>query len=59
MPQASVFKYDTLTNIWSTLAPMPERSASHCAIVLGRTVYLVGAGIANNELYEFDPALGV
>jgi N-acetylneuraminic acid mutarotase len=59
MPQASVFKYDTVTNIWSTLAPMPERSACHCAIVLDCTVYLVGAGTANNEFYRFDPASNI
>jgi hypothetical protein len=43
-PQASVFKFDTKTNEWSTLAPMPSACGFHSASVLNGVVYIVGAG---------------
>jgi hypothetical protein len=57
--QQSVFKYDTETNEWSTLAPMPDKAHGHCAIELNGLVYIVGAGGSGKKLLRFDPASGV
>jgi hypothetical protein len=51
----SVFKYDTLTDEWSTLAPMPQASSDHSASVLNDLVYIVGAE-GGSEVLRFDPA---
>jgi N-acetylneuraminic acid mutarotase len=56
--QASVFKFDTEANEWSTLAPMPVASASHSASVLDGLVYIVGAGNSRREVLRFDLASG-
>jgi hypothetical protein len=57
--QASVFKYDTLEDVWSTLAPMPLDCSFHSASVLDGLVYIVGAGDMNKDILRFDPASGV
>jgi N-acetylneuraminic acid mutarotase len=41
--QNSVCKYDTETDEWSTLAPMPHACRGHSTSVLGGLVYIVGA----------------
>jgi hypothetical protein len=51
-----VFKYDTVTNEWSTLAPMPIASAYHSASVLDGLVYIVG--VDGKKVLRFDPASG-
>jgi hypothetical protein len=57
--QASVFKYDTVVDEWSTLAPMPRACSDHSANVLGGLVYIVGAGANYCGVLRFDPASGV
>jgi hypothetical protein len=57
--QASVFKYDTVADEWSILAPMPQACAYHCAIVLDGLIYIVGVGDTETEVLRFDPASGV
>jgi N-acetylneuraminic acid mutarotase len=56
--QASVFKYDTEANVWSTLTPMPHACRWHSASLLGGLVYIVGAGVNHCEILCFDPASG-
>jgi hypothetical protein len=56
---ASVFKYDTLTDEWSTLAPMPQPSSFHTASVLDGSVFIVGAGDNHCGVWRFDPTSGV
>jgi hypothetical protein len=57
---ASVFKYDTVANDWSTLAPMPVACSFHSACVLDGLIYIVGAGNGANEseVLRFDPVSG-
>jgi hypothetical protein len=57
--QQSLFKYDTETDEWSTLAPMPEKEHGHSAIELNGLIYIVGAGDNGYKLLCFDPASGV
>jgi N-acetylneuraminic acid mutarotase len=58
--QAFVFKYDTVTDTWSTLAPMPLRCSSHSVSVLdGDQVYVVGAGRDGEDVLHFDTVSGV
>jgi hypothetical protein len=57
--QQSVFKYDTKTDEWSTLAPMPDKVHGHSAIEVNGLVYIVGAGGNGMKLLRFDPASGV
>jgi hypothetical protein len=56
--QDSVFKYDTVADAWSTLAPMPQGSYFHSASVLDGLAYVVGAGHSGREVLRFDPASG-
>jgi hypothetical protein len=56
--QASVFKYDTVTNSWSTVAPMPCESSYHSASILVGFVYIVGAGADSREVLRFDTMSG-
>jgi N-acetylneuraminic acid mutarotase len=59
-PLSSVFKYDTETNTWSTLEPMPLPCSKHSVSVLdGDQVYIVGAGINGKGVLRFDTASGV
>jgi N-acetylneuraminic acid mutarotase len=53
--QASVIKYDTEADTWSTLEPMLEADYGHSARVLNDLVYIVGAG-DGREVLRFDPA---
>jgi N-acetylneuraminic acid mutarotase len=57
--QNSIFKYDTVDNAWSTLAPMPTYCVNHSVSVLEGLVYIVGAGVNGRELLRFDPVYGV
>jgi hypothetical protein len=57
--EASVFKYDTVANEWSTLAPMPYDCMSHSASVLDGSMYIVGADENCNEVLRFEPISGV
>jgi hypothetical protein len=56
--QASVLKYGTVADEWSTLAPMRQPSVYHTASVLHGLVYIVGAGDTGREALRFDLALG-
>jgi N-acetylneuraminic acid mutarotase len=56
--QDSVFKYDTVTDTWSILAPMPFASSSHGASLLDGVVYITGVGVSGREVLRFDPASG-
>jgi N-acetylneuraminic acid mutarotase len=51
----SVLKLDTLTNEWSTMAPMPLPCSGHSATVCGSLVSILGAG-SESEVLCFDPA---
>jgi hypothetical protein len=51
-----VYKYDTLANAWSTLAPMPHTCSYHSASVCNGLVYIVGVGVDGEEVLRFDPA---
>jgi N-acetylneuraminic acid mutarotase len=55
--QASVFKFDTEANEWTTLAPMSSASCHHSASVLNGSVYIVGAG-NGREVLRYDPSSG-
>jgi hypothetical protein len=55
--QQSLFKYDTETDEWSTLPPMPEKEHGISAIELDGFIYIVGAGDGFRML-RFDPASG-
>jgi N-acetylneuraminic acid mutarotase len=55
--QASVFRYDTVANAWSTLAPMPHASSGHSASVMNGLVHIVGAGDGSG-VRRFDPVSG-
>jgi N-acetylneuraminic acid mutarotase len=58
--QTSVFKYDTMTDTWSTLAPMPQPCANHSVSVLdGDQVYIVGVGYDGKGVLHFDTVSGV
>jgi hypothetical protein len=54
-PQDAVFKYDTETNTWSTLAPMPSSCAGNNASVLDGLIYVAGFGDNVDEVRSFDP----
>jgi hypothetical protein len=54
--QDSVFKYDTVANIWSTLAPMPFSSRGLSASVLDGMVYIMGD--VSYNVWRFQPSLG-
>jgi N-acetylneuraminic acid mutarotase len=53
----SVFKYDTVADEWSTLAPMPfaDAYASLSASVVNDVIYLVGCGDDGRGVLRFDP----
>jgi N-acetylneuraminic acid mutarotase len=53
---ASVFKYETMTNAWSTLAPMPFNGPGLSSSVLGEMIYIVGG--ASRDLRRFEPVSG-
>jgi hypothetical protein len=60
--QDSVFKYDTVANEWSILAPMPNLSLDSMSLNasnVGDLIYIVGAGRDYNQVLRFDPASGV
>jgi N-acetylneuraminic acid mutarotase len=60
--QDSVFKYDTVADEWSTLAPMPYLSSlvdNYSASVHGGLVYIIGFRSDNNDFFSFDPVSGV
>jgi hypothetical protein len=55
-PDDAVHKYDTLTNQWSILAPMPFFDDNDIsANLIDGLIYIVGFG----EILRFDPALGL
>jgi hypothetical protein len=56
--QTSVFKFDTVADEWSILAPMPQSCVYTSASLLGGLVYIVGAGDDHHEVLRFDPASG-
>jgi hypothetical protein len=56
---ASVFKYDTLTDVWSILAPMPRVCTGHRASHVDGRVYIMKAGVSEQESMCFDPVTGV
>jgi hypothetical protein len=58
IPQNSVFKYDTVADAWSTLAPMRTYCVNHSVSVLDDLVYIVGAGHLGREFLRFDPVSG-
>jgi N-acetylneuraminic acid mutarotase len=57
--QGSVFKYDTKTDTWSTLAPMLSVASGHSTLELGGMIYTVGLGESKRGLMRYDPASGV
>jgi hypothetical protein len=57
--QVSVFKLDTVANVWITVAQMPVACFCHSASVLGGLVYIVGAGEEFQDVLRFDPTYDV
>jgi hypothetical protein len=57
--QDDVYKYDTVADAWSTLAPMPHDCSGHSASVCHGLVYIVGAGTGGRQVLRFEPASGV
>jgi kelch-like protein 10 len=55
--QASVFKLETVTDEWNTVAPMPCTFSYHSVSVLDGLVYIVGAGASSREVLCFDRVL--
>jgi hypothetical protein len=55
----SVFKYDTETDTWSTLAPMPVSDYGMSAIALGGLIYIGGVGDTFCGFMSYDPVTGV
>jgi hypothetical protein len=55
--QRSIFKYDTETDEWSTLASMAGVDHGISAIELSGLVYIVGAGETTCGLLRYDPAI--
>jgi hypothetical protein len=51
-----VYKYDTLVDAWSALAPMPHACCYHSASICNGIVYIVGAGAGGHEVLRFNPA---
>jgi hypothetical protein len=58
LDRASVFKFDTEANTWSTLAPMPYPCSWHSVSVLNGLVYIIVAGNDYRQILRFDPATG-
>jgi N-acetylneuraminic acid mutarotase len=56
--QESVFKYDTLTDLWGILSmsPMPSASFEHSCCLLDGLIYIAGARDNGTGLMCFDPA---
>jgi hypothetical protein len=53
---ATVFKYDTDADAWSTLGPMSDTDSEIHASVPDGQVYLLGAGANGHAVLRFDPA---
>jgi hypothetical protein len=54
--QDSVFKYDTMTNTWSTVAPMLFSGHGLSASVLCEMIYIVGDGSC--DVRRLEPVSG-
>ena len=54
----TVFKLDTFTDEWITLAHMPFPACNHSAQLLGDLVYILGIG-SRGEVLQFTPASGI
>jgi hypothetical protein len=52
--QASVFKLDTVANVWSIHAPMPTGCTFHSSSLVDVQIYIVGAGASGCELLRFE-----
>jgi hypothetical protein len=52
--QTSVFKLDTVANIWSIQAPIPTGCTLHSSSLVDGHMYIVGAGASGCELLRFD-----
>jgi hypothetical protein len=57
--QASVYKYDTVADTWSTLEPMPLGSNSRNPGMHDGLVYIVGAGESGRQVLSFAPVSGL
>jgi N-acetylneuraminic acid mutarotase len=55
----SVFKYETETDEWSTLAPMPLGDHGMSAIDLDGLIYIGGVGYTVRDFMSYDPVSGV
>jgi hypothetical protein len=53
--QRSVFKYETETDEWSTLTPMPGEEHGISALELDGLIYVVGVGDIFSGLICYDP----
>jgi N-acetylneuraminic acid mutarotase len=56
---ASVFKYDTVADVWTTLAPMSTFGVYHGVATLDGQIYLMGVGNSGKTALLFNPASGV
>jgi hypothetical protein len=55
----SVYKCDTEVDKWTTRAPMPFPASGHSVCAIGGLIYLTGFNLVTNEVWRFDPALGL
>jgi N-acetylneuraminic acid mutarotase len=63
IPQNAVHAYDTITNTWTTLAPMPglgRNHMSHSVVVINGKIYVFGGQTYEKQVVdnitEYDPA---
>jgi N-acetylneuraminic acid mutarotase len=57
---STTYRFNTETNEWATLAPMPEAKLEHSIVVLECQIYVMG-GLNNDDdsissVHRFDPA---
>jgi N-acetylneuraminic acid mutarotase len=54
----SVYKYDPISNSWSTVAPLPIPRVNHGLVTLNGKIYVIGGNNSTgvlDSIYEYDP----
>jgi N-acetylneuraminic acid mutarotase len=55
----TTYRFSTETNMWATLAPMPDAKCNHCVCVLDGLIYVMGgedsASDTVSSVHRFDP----
>jgi N-acetylneuraminic acid mutarotase len=57
--QSVYYRYDTIADTWTMLAPMPIVSDHHSASAVGGFIYIVDAGYDGAQVLRFGMALNV